>query len=243
MTTFSDQIRVGKAGGPYDPRNLPNGITFSGGGVEGVPMFPFVVYDNIPLTAFSNNLATAQTITSANFVLSTGTGITTTAINGTTYYDLGVARTLIFTGNQTTVAAALMTVTGLDDYLMPLTATLTGPTGTGTAETLKAFRYVAGARVSGNTTSAVVIGTSDRFGITHAISAFGYLQVNWANVWQTSSVGFSGAVQTSPSTSALGDVRGVYLVPSASDGSKRLVLWQFIKDPNSVTGAYGVAQV
>lgn len=242
MTTFQDQIRTGKAGSPLDSRQI-TGVSFSGGGVEGVPMFPFAVQDIVPLTAYSNNVATVQTLTSASFVLTAGTGITTTTINGTSYLDLGVPRTLIFTGNVTTVAAALITVTGKDEYLVNVTSTITGPTGTGTAETLKAFRYLGGATVSGNTTSAVVIGTSDRFGLTHAASAYGYTLINWANVWQTSNIGFSGAIQTSPSTALLGDVRGLYLVPSASDGSKRLVVWQFFRDPNSVTGAYGVQQV
>lgn len=239
MSQFSDGIRLGNAGGLGDTR-LPLTRSFSGGGVQGVPISPIMLYTVVPVTG---TLAASQTVTSANFTLSSAGGITTTNIGGTTYYDIGCARTLVFTGAVSPQTAVVMVVSGKDDYLQNLTSTLTGPTGTGTAETLKAFRYVAGVFASGNTTSAISIAVGDRFGMPHCVTSFDYVMLTWAGTLVTQSTGFSGAVTTSPSTSALGDVRGLYSVSSASDGVKRLTAWQAITNPNTMDGAYGVAQV
>lgn len=239
MTQFSDGFRLGNAGGLGDPR-LPLNRTFSGGGVQGVAVSPIFVYSVVPVTG---TLAALQTVTSTNFTLTSLGGITTTTIGGTNYYDLGCARTLVFTGGVSPQTAVVMVVSGKDDYLQNVTSTLTGPTGTGTAETLKAFRYVAGVFASGNTTSTVSIAVGDRFGFPHCVTSVDFVQLSWAGTKVTSSAGFSGAVTTSPSTSALGDVRGLYSVSSASDGVKRFTAWIFQNDPNTMDNAYGVAQV
>ncbi len=239
MSQFSDGVRVGNAGGLGDAR-LPLNRSFSGGGVQGVPISPISVYSVVPVTG---TLAALQTVTSANFTLSSAGGITTTSIGGTTYYDIGCARTLVFTGGVSPQTAALMVITGKDDYLQTLTQAMTGPTGTGTAETLKTFRYVASVFASGNTTSTVSIAVGDKFGLPHCTTSFSFNTFSWDGTLVTLSTGFSGAVTTSPSTSALGDVRGVYTVSSASDGIKRFTAWQFINDPSTMNGAYGQAQV
>lgn len=239
MTQFSDGVRVGYAGGPGDTRVVP-ARSWSGGGVQGVPSEPVVIYSGIPVTG---SLAAAQTITSANFTLTGLGGITVTNIGGVNYYDLGMARTVVFTGAQTTVNPIVMTISGRDPYLATLTQTMTGPTGTGTAESLKTFRYIAGIYGSGNTTSAVSIAVGDKFGLPLCVTSIDFVYLSWAGTKVTSSAGFSGAVTTSPSTAALGDVRGVYSVSSASDGVKRFTAWINVNDPNTVNNAYGVAQV
>lgn len=239
MSQFSDGIRVGNAGGLGDAR-LPLTRSFSGGGIQGVPITPITVYTVVPVTG---TLAALQTVTSANFTLSSAGGITTTNIGGTTYYDVGCARTLVFTGGVSPQTAALMVITGKDEYLQTLTQAMTGPTGTGTAESLKTFRYVASVFASGNTTSTVSISVGDKFGLPHCVTSFDFVTLYWAGTLVTLSTGFSGAVTTSPSTSALGDVRGVYTTSSASDGLKRFTAWQAIQAPNTMDGAYGVAQV
>ncbi len=239
MTQFSDGIRVGYAGGVSDTRVVP-ARSWSGGGIQGVPSEPIAIYTGVPVTG---TLAALQTVTSANFTLSSAGGITTTTIGGTLYYDLGMARTLVFTGAVTPQVAIPMVISGRDPYLQVLTQTMTGPTGTGTAETLKTFRYIAGVFASGNTTSAISIAAGDKFGLPLCVTSVDFVQFSWAGTKVTSSAGFSGAVTTSPSTAALGDVRGVYSVSSASDGVKRFTAWININDPNSVTTAYGVQQV
>lgn len=239
MTQFSDVLRLGAAGDETDTRISPV-RSFSGGGVQGVPISPTRMYSVVPVTG---TLAALQTVTSANFTLSSAGGITTTTIGGVLYYDVGCARTLVFTGGVTPQTAIVMVVSGRDDYLQTLTQTLTGPTGTGTAETLKAFRYVAGVFGSGNTTSTVSIAVGDRFGFPHCVTSVDFVQLSWAGTKVTSSAGFSGAVTTSPSTASLGDVRGLYSVSSASDGVKRFTAFITINDPDTVTNAYGVQQV
>lgn len=239
MTQFSDVSRVGNAGGLGDSRVSPE-RTFQGGGVQGVPISPIFVYSVVPVTG---TLAALQTVTSANFTLTSLGGITVTSIQGTNFYDLGCARTLVFTGGVSPQTAILMVVSGKDDYLQNVTQTLTGPTSTGTAETLKTFRYVAGVFASGATTSTISIAVGDKLGFPYCVTSVDFVQLSWAGTKVTANTGFSGAITTSPSTAALGDVRGVYTVSSASDGLKRYTAFIFVNDPNSVTGAYGVQQV
>lgn len=55
---------------------------------------------------------------------------------------------------------------------------------------------------------------------------------------------FVTADTTAPATTTTGDVRGTYAVPSASDGTKRLVVFETISaaNINSTTGIFGVTQ-
>lgn len=239
MTQFSDGLRLGAAGDETDSRISPV-RSFSGGGIQGVPISPIRMHTVVPITG---TLAALQTVTSANFTLSSAGGITTTTIGGVLYYDLGTPRTLVFTGGATPQTAIVMFISGKDNYLQTLTQTMTGPTGTGTAETLKAFQYVAGVFASGNTTSTISIAVGDRFGLPFCVTSVDFAYFSWAGTKVTSSTGFSGAVTTSPSTATLGDVRGLYSVSSASDGVKRFTAHITINDPDSVTSAYGVQQV
>lgn len=242
-TNFSDGVSLGNAGGEGDTRINPLTLTYAssgGGGFQGVPIAPIAMYTVVPVTG---TLASAQTVTSANFTLTGLGGITTTTIGGTLYYNLGCARTIVFTGQVTPQTAIVMVVSGKDPYLQNVTQTLTGPTGTGTAETLKAIQYIAGVYASGNTTSAIAIAAGDKFGMPFCVTSVDFVQLSWGGTKVTSSGGFSGAVTTSPSTAALGDVRGVYTTSSASDGSRRLTAMITVNDPNSVTGAFGVVQV
>lgn len=245
MTHFSDKMRTGRAGTPTDASgaSMPNGIPFSGGGIYGAPIDNFVVaIDTVPIKTFSSNLASPATISAANWTIIAGTGITTTTIAGSTYFDQGWDRSLIFTGNATTATATLITVTGRDVYLRPITCTFTGPVSTNVIETKKAIRYVAGAFTAGNTTAGVSIGSGDTFAFNHVCSAWGYIMgVNWSGNLVTSSAGFTVADVTSPATSATGDVRGTYTVKTiSSDGVTRLIAFQYIPDPNTVSGIYGV---
>lgn len=241
MTQFSDGLRLGAAGSELDTRAVPT-KTFIGGGIQGVPISPTRMYSGVPVTG---TLAAAQTITSAQMTLTSLGGIvtTTTAVNGSTLYDLGMARTIVFTGQQTTVTAALLYISGYDPYLQALTQTITGPTGTGTAETLKTFRYVAGIYGSGNTVSAISAAVGDKMGLPYCVTSVDFVWMSWAGQKIVSSAGFSGAVTTVPSTSLLGDVRGVYTLSSASDGVKRFTAHITVNDPDTTNNAYGVPQV
>lgn len=248
MTHFSDQIRVGKAGTPGDPTGLPmpNGLPFSGGGIYGGPQDAFAAaIDTVPIATFSNNLATAQTVSGANWVLSTGTGITTTSINGVTYFDQGWDRSLLFLGAATTATATLITVTGKDNLLRSISCTFTGPVSTNVIQTKKTFRYVAGAFSAGNTGTGVSIGTGDTFAFQHVCSSFGYLtNINWSGNVVTASTGYTVPDVTNPATSGTGDVRGTFQVPTlSSNGVARLTIFQYLSTNSTlatVTGLYGI---
>lgn len=247
MTHFSDTIRQGAAGMPGDPSNqpMPKTIPLQGGGIYGAALAVIGIgFDSVPIASFSNNLAAAATVSGTNWTLTTGTGITATSVNGVSVYDLQDQRSIVFLGATTTNVATLITVSGFDRYQMALTSTFSGPTGTGVAESLKTFRYVAGVFSAGNTVSAVSIGTGDSFGLNHVASSYNYIVSNtFSGNPITSSVGFTRADVTNPATSGTGDVRGKYKIQSVSaNGTARLTIFQYLPDTNTVSGVYGVTQ-
>lgn len=233
MTHFSDGVRTGNAGFDSSTRvvNQPPGGANS----------PIFVYDIVPATLQNNNIAAAATVSGGSWTVSGGTGTTTTTINGINYVDLGVARNVTASGAVNVVAVDI-TVTGLDDVtLQPMTQTFSGPTASAQTGTLKTFRYVRSVATAGNTVGNVSIGTGDVFGLPYRTDAFGYVQLTWNNIGITSVTGF-GTASTATATPFTGDVRGVYSVPSVSDGTKRLVAFIFLKNPDTNAGLYGVAQ-
>lgn len=241
MTHFSDGIRVGTAGTGTDTRNPPpQNLTYIK--QAGVGTSPIAVFNVVPLTKQSNNIAAAQIVSGApaTVTLTAGTGITTTTINNTSYYALDCARCLTISG-VTGVTAIAFTINGLDDFQQAQTQTITGPSGAATVTTAKSFRYVQSITVSGNTTSNVSIGTSDTLGLPHRADSFSYLlSPNFNGTAITASTGFTAADTTSPATAATGDVRGTYALQSAADGTKRFVVAQFLPDTSTVDAVYGV---
>jgi hypothetical protein len=68
----------------------------------------------------------------------------------------------------------------------------------------------------------------------------------WNSLIVTGTGTFTAGVTTTPSATT-GDVRGTYLVGSASDGTKRMTLWQHPVLPAMITsginaGLFGAAQ-
>jgi hypothetical protein len=61
----------------------------------------------------------------------------------------------------------------------------------------------------------------------------------------TSQTGFVPAETTNPNTPLLGSTRGTYALQSASDGTKRLTIFQHLRGANagSVAGTFGVPMV
>jgi hypothetical protein len=141
---------------------------------------------------------------------------------------------------------ATFLVSGYDIYGFPMTQLLTGADA-GDADTLKAFKYILSVTPAGTLSgSNVSVGTLDVFGFPLFASAFAYTTIYWNSALITASTDFVAGVPTSPSTNLLGDVRGTYAAPDASDGVKSLqVIWR----PSvaglqaGVTGVYGVTQV
>lgn len=212
-------------------------------GTPGMETVPTYVYSVVPLTLQTDNLVTAKIVTgSETLTLVAGTGITTTTINGSTYYVLDVPRNLRITGATVSVTATVVTVTGKDQYFQTMTETVTGPTGTAVTAGVKAFKYLLSATASGNTASAISVGTGDVLGFPYRVAALGQTLIWDALSLRTDSTGLTVAVTTSPATSLTGDVRGTYAMQAASNGSRRVTVWIPNFDPDDVEAIYGVTQ-
>jgi len=210
------------------------------GGFSASPVF---VYRVVPPTLHNSALAVAAAVSGGNWTLAANTGVTTVTINGRTYYDLGVARVVTLSGAQTSAVAVDVTITGLDDYKVPVTQTLSSPASTALVSTTKAFRYVASVATAGNTVGTVSVGTGDTFGLPVAVSNWGDVWVTWNDVKATANTGFTAAVTTDPATAYTGDVRGTYAVQGASSNSARVLdVWIYVINPDTRLGLYGVAQ-
>ncbi len=222
------------------------------------PMGRVAFRNIVPLTKQINNIAIAQhTVAATALTLTTGTGITAgTAPDGTAVKILDCARCLSFTSDAD-MHLVTLTIVGYDEYWQPMTATRVLPASATVNNTLKAFYAVAS--ITANATdgvNSVSVGTADIFGLPFAVPDAGYLtRVGWNNTLAQDAGTFVAAVQTLPSTAALGDVRGTYAPSSAADGSKRLVIGMHLQasqcgsaaqqytSTGPVVGAVGVQQV
>jgi len=238
MTHVSDNYRTGQVFRTFN-------------GTNGAAMSPIYVFAVTPAALSATALAAAQTVSGANFTLQAGSGVTTTTINGTTYYDLGVARCITATGQIGTVTATTLTVQGYEETVLtdgtrgpgaPMTISFSGPTSGLSTTTTKAIRYIKSIASDGNTTSGVSIGTADTLGMPYKVANFGDVIMNFNNAVITASTGFTAAVTTSPATATTGDVRGTYALQTPADGTLVFRAFVFVKDPDTETGLYGQAQ-
>lgn len=212
-------------------------------GTPGMETTPVFVYSVVPATLQADNLVTSKIVTGAEtLTLVAGTGITTTTINGSTYYALDVPRNLRIIGATASVTASVVTVTGKDEYFQTMTETITGPTGTAVTAGIKAFKYLLSAAASGNTVSTITVGTGDVLGFPFRVAALGQAIIWDALNLITNSAGLTVAVTTSPATSLTGDVRGTYSMAAASNGSRRVTVWIPNFSPDSAEAIYGVTQ-
>lgn len=236
MTHFSDPLRTGRA-------VYVGGANTGAGpdGTLGAPISPMFFFDVLPANTVSVSLATAQTISGASWTLAAGSGITASTIAGSTAYLFDTPRTVLLTGAVSTVTPGNVTVVGWDLYDGPMTATFSGPTGTGTAASLKAFKAVFSVTTDSNTTSAVSIAQGNALGLPYRVDAADYLRMSYSGTVLTASTGFVAASSTT-ATAFTGDTRGTYTPQSAIDGVKRFTALIYLADVNSKTGLYGVDQ-
>ena len=135
-----------------------------------------------------------------------------------------------------------MALSGWDIYGFPQHETVT-LTNAGTATSKKAFKALAaGGAVPGGTLSGsnVSLGQADTFGLpllaTGASAIWGF----WNNLILAGTGTFTAAVTTNPATAITGDVRGTFIPGSASDGTKRLTLWQHSVISQMVTSGINI---
>ena len=206
------------------------------------------VWDVIPQTLQAANIAASQTPSaSGNLTLTAGTSAQSVIrADGTTVIQLDCARAV----SVTQVAAGTsrnFTVSGYDYYGQAMTEVIVSTAGS-TVSGNKAFYQISSIAVSGGTTTAVTVGTTDKLGIPLRVFNAGYLaRVGWNNVLANDAGTFTAADMTTPATSTTGDVRGTYLPSSATNGQKRLVcviaLPAIAVGPNATrVGALGVTQ-
>lgn len=129
-------------------------------------------------------------------------------------------------------------------YLLHETVTLADAT---TAQSVKAYKGLISA-TPGRTLSGsnISIGQSDTYGLPMYAAAASSVWGFWNSLIVTGTGTFTAGVTTTPSATT-GDVRGTYLVGSASDGTKRMTLWQHPVLPAMITsginaGLFGAAQ-
>jgi hypothetical protein len=206
------------------------------------------VWDIISQTLQAANIAASQTPAAAgSLTLTAGTSAKSVVrTDGTTVIQLDVARAVSVT-QVTAGTSRNFTVSGYDYYGQAMTEIIASTAGS-TVSGNKAFYQIASIAVSGGTTTAVTVGTTDKLGLPLRVFDAGYVvRVGWNNTLANDTGTFTAADMTNPATSTTGDVRGTYLPSSASNGIKRLVvviaLPGIATGPNATrTGALGVTQ-
>lgn len=216
---------------------------------QGVGPAGRIVFRNIlPLTLQPDNVAALQHMVAGTaLTLTAGTGVTLgTAPNGSQraviVLDVNRAPSLTSTADLRLIN---FTVTGFDTYGRLQTATRAGPNNN-TVNFLKAFASILS--VVPDTTDGthnVSVGTSDVFGMSFVAADAGYIIPKWANALADDAGTFVAADATSPATASTGDPRGTYTPSSASNGTRRLVVWQHLTGPQcganaTVVNAIGV---
>lgn len=232
------------------------------------------VINQVPSAIATNNIAASQTPAAAALTLvsSSGAGITvgtsiTRGDTGATVTGLlaidtamagvgfgqdttinmwdptkSIARNVRITsgGNDTGIS---FLVAGYDLYGFPMTEAITGSNGS-VASGAKAFKYIASITPSGAVATTASAGTGDVIGLPIRTDVVAMTRINYNSTWITASTGFVAAVTTDPATTTTGDVRGTYALQSASDATKRLVVFitPSVANINSVTGLFGPAQ-
>jgi hypothetical protein len=241
---------TGVAAGPLLAANHAGGSSPMTRGIG--PLGREFVYDQVPLTKQTANIAALQTTAGAGaLVLTAGTGVTkVTRADGTFVYQFDIPRAVSLT-SAANISAVNFTVSGYDVYGQPMTALLAGPNAN-TVNTLKAFFQVSSVTVSAAVGTNTSVGSADIFGLPVAVLDGAYLdKVGWTATAGTTFANDTGtfaiADATTPATNATGDVRGTYAPSSASNGVKRLVVSILL--PGSAvgpqatrTGALGVTQ-
>ena len=209
------------------------------------PIGRVYIWDVIPQTAVTNNVALSQTAAAAGAVtLTAGTSAKSVVRNdGTTVVQLDLPRAIKV--NCSTTARAF-TVSGYDYYGQAMSEVITVATA-GTAVTgLKAFYQVSGATIAGSAT-AVLIGTSDKLGLPVRVFNVAFVSSVKSNSTLAQDAGTFVAADTAVATTGTGDVRGTYTPATASDGIVRTVMTISLPaiavGPNATrVGALGVTQ-
>ena len=144
------------------------------------------------------------------------------------------------------------TVKGYDGFGYPVTSTIAGPNNS-TVTTPKTFKWVASVTPSASDgVNNVSVGVADIFGLPIRADSLFYVSAFWNEITfaTSASLVFTAAVTTSPSTAALGDVRGTLNTNANAGGTAsngtiklRLSITPSAANISTITGLFGVSQV
>lgn len=249
--------------GPLEKSNLdPSGFA------PGVPTSPYRAYSVYPTAATPASLAAAQEPSaggSFGVTLTAGTNVVqrvlninglnvityditaqgapalTYPLNGSDIPDV-LERSVSVTGLSSSVSSQLVTVTGYDMFLQPVTCTFQGPLGTATTNSYKTFSYVSTVTYGADPGANISVGVGDVYGFPVAVYNFDQLlDLYWNNTSVANSPnGFQPADQTQPTTPLTGNVRGSYTLQTGfSNGTTALTAHIYIPNPNNMNAAYG----
>jgi hypothetical protein len=209
------------------------------------PLGRIYVWDIVPQTAVTNNIAASQTAAGAGaLTLTAGTSAKSVVrADGVTVIQLDCPRGVRV--NCATTARA-MTVSGYDVYGQAMSEVITVAVAGTAVSGLKAFYQVSGVTIAGSATVCLV-GTTDVLGSPVRILDLAYIVHAGYNNVITDNAATAVKADTATATTATGDVRGTVTPNGAADGSKRLVVTiampAIAVGPNATrTGAFGVTQ-
>ena len=250
MPQFSDDLFLGSAqtymgvntnSALGDPSSMDLGVG---------PVGRIYVWDTVPAAKAANNLVTSTTPTVAgSLTITAGAGVTAVTLsNGSTAYQLDVPRAVSVATASGTHASANLTVSGYDYYGQAMSEVIaSSASASTTVNGKKAFFQITGITISGGTTGAITVGTTDILGCPVRFNNKGYIaRCGWNDVLAEDAATVVDADATTATTTT-GDVRGTVVPSSACDGAKRLVVAVLLTaiqcGPNATrAGALGVTQ-
>jgi hypothetical protein len=246
MAQFSDDLFLGTAETYMGLNSALGNPSPMGLGVG--PLGRIYVWDTVPATKATNNIATASVYTST-VTLTAGTGTTSVVRqDGITVVQLDVPRAVATTTGAGSPTTRNVTISGFDVYGQPMSEVIaTGAVASTTVNGKKAFFQIRSITISGSPVVTVAVGTTDILGSPVRITNAGYIaRAGWNNTLAEDAGTFVAAVTTAATTTS-GDVRGTYVPSSAADGAKRLVVGVLLPaiavGPQATrTGALGVTQ-
>lgn len=213
------------------------------------PLGRIYVWDVIPQALAANNIAASQTPAAAGTItLTAGAGVKSVTTNNGTVLQLDVPRAVSVTTGAGSPASANFTVSGYDYYGQPMSEVIASSGSASTAVNgKKAFYQISGVTVSGGTTVAITMGTTDILGLPVRVTNVAYIASVKTNNTLAQDAGTFVAAATATATTTTGDVRGTYVPGTASDGINRTVMAILLPaiavGPNATrVGALGVTQ-
>lgn len=232
MTNVGFPLRVGNLAVASFP--AAGGGATAPQGSPGVELAVTAAYVITPTTIVTTAVAAAQAVAGAANLTLNGT----LATAGLVTLDVPRAVQIVSTNAGDTTQTA--TFTGKDNYGVAMTETVAF-NGTTAVFGKKAFKTISQVAISAAMAGNASAGNSDVFGLPLRVDSRGYILTYWDTAYVTTGT-FAAAVTTSPATATTGDVRGTFLPPSASNGTRQLIAQIIAINPNDQLTTLGVTQ-